>query len=114
VPLRPRNSAGREYRLFTSHSFAGDLSAERAAFLADAQVPWGVEAAGGPVSAPAWRVKPSWYLIASDDKMIPPPVQRSMAERAGATIAESVGSHAIFESQPAAVADLIKLAATAS
>jgi len=95
------------------HSFAGDLSPERAAFLADAQVPWGVDALGGPVSEPAWRIKPSWYLVAGEDRMIPPPVQRSMAERAGATVAEVAGSHAIYESQPAAVADLIKQAASA-
>jgi pimeloyl-ACP methyl ester carboxylesterase len=94
-------------------SFAGDLSPERAAFLADAQVPWGVGALGGPVSETAWRVKPSWYLVATDDHMIPPPVQRSMAERAGATVAEVQGSHAIYESQPSAVVDLIKQAAAA-
>jgi pimeloyl-ACP methyl ester carboxylesterase len=96
------------------HSFAGDLSPERAAFLADSQVPWGVDALGGPVSEPAWRIKPSWYLVAGEDRMIPPPVQRSMAERAGATVAEVAGSHAIYESQPAAVANLIKQAATAA
>jgi pimeloyl-ACP methyl ester carboxylesterase len=91
-------------------SFAGDLSPERAAFLANSQVPWGVEALGGPVGEPAWRVKPSWYLVATDDHMIPPPVQRTMAERAGATVVEVAGSHAVYESQPAAVANLIKLA----
>ena len=94
-------------------SFAGDLSTERAAFLADSQVPWGLEALGGPVGEPAWRIKPSWYLVASEDHMIPPPAQRSMAERAGATVSEVAGSHAIYESQPAAVAALIKQAASA-
>ena len=94
-------------------SFAGDLSPERAAFLADSQVPWGLEALGGPVGEPAWRIKPSWYLVASEDHMIPPPAQRSMAERAGATVSEVAGSHAIYESQPAAVAALIKQAASA-
>jgi pimeloyl-ACP methyl ester carboxylesterase len=92
-------------------SFAGDVSAERAAFLADSQVPWGVEALAGPVTAPAWRAKPSWYMVATEDRMIPPPAQHAMAERAGATVAEVTGSHAIYESRPDAVADLIKQAA---
>ena len=95
-------------------SFAGDLSAERAAFLADSQVPWGVDALAGAVTEPAWRAKPSWYLVATEDRMIPPPAQRAMAQRAGATVAEVAGSHAIYESQPQAVADLIKQAAAAS
>jgi pimeloyl-ACP methyl ester carboxylesterase len=94
-------------------SFAADLPAERAAFLAHSQVPWGVDALAGVVSEPAWRVTPSWYLVATDDHMIPPPAQRAMAERAGATVSEVPGSHAIYESQPAAVADLIKQAASA-
>ena len=92
-------------------SFAGDLSAEKAAFMADSQVPWGVDALNGKVTDPAWRSKPSWYLVASDDRMIPPPAQRAMAERAGSTTTEVPGSHAIYVSQPAAVADLIKQAA---
>ncbi|AEK45112.1 hydrolase protein [Amycolatopsis mediterranei S699] len=94
-------------------SFAGDLPAERAAFLAHSQVPWGVDALAGVVSEPAWRLTPSWYLVATDDHMIPPPAQRAMAERAGATVSEVAGSHAIYESQPQAVADLIKQAASA-
>ncbi|MFJ4630163.1 alpha/beta fold hydrolase [Streptomyces sp. NPDC088847] len=92
-------------------SFAGDLPAEDAAFLADAQVPWGLDALNGPITEPAWRAKPSWYLVATDDHMIPPPVQHQMAERAGATVAEAAGSHAIYVSRPQAVADLIKQAA---
>lgn len=92
-------------------SFAGDLPAEDAAFLGDSQVPWGLDALNGPITDPAWRAKPSWYLVATDDHMIPPPVQHQMAERAGATVAEAAGSHAIYVSQPAAVADLIKQAA---
>ena len=79
--------------------------------MADSQVPWGVDALGGAVTDPAWRTKPSWYLVASDDHMIPPPAQRSMAERAGATVAEVPGSHSVYVSQPAAVAELIKRAA---
>src|SRR3954471_19307831 len=69
-------------------SFAGDLDADEAAFMADSQVPWGVDALGGTVSEPGWRLKPSWYLVASDDRMIPPPAQRAMAERARATVRE--------------------------
>ncbi|MEV0074622.1 MULTISPECIES: alpha/beta fold hydrolase [unclassified Amycolatopsis] len=94
-------------------SFSGDLTAERARFLADSQVPWGVDALAGAVSQPAWRVKPSWYLVASEDRMIPPPAQHAMAERAGATVTEVGASHSLFESQPAAVVDVIKKAAAA-
>ncbi|MEV6926683.1 alpha/beta hydrolase [Dactylosporangium sp. NPDC051485] len=94
-------------------SFAGDLPADQAAFLADSQVPWGVDALSGAVNEPAWRTKPSWYLVATDDRMIPPPAQRAMSERTGSTVVEVAGSHAIYVSQPDAVADLIKLAAAA-
>jgi pimeloyl-ACP methyl ester carboxylesterase len=92
-------------------SFAADVPAREAAFMADSQVPWGVEALNGEVSEPAWREKPSWYLVATDDRMIPPPLQRTMAERAGSTVAEEAGSHSIYISQPHAVAVLIAQAA---
>jgi pimeloyl-ACP methyl ester carboxylesterase len=92
-------------------SFAADLPPADAAFMADSQVPWGVDAAGGEVTEPAWRSKPSWYLVATDDRMIPPPVQRTMAERAGATVVEAPGSHSIYVSQPHATVDLIEQAA---
>ena len=92
-------------------SFAADVDAERAEFMADSQVPWGVEALSGTISEPAWRSKPSWYLVATDDKMIPPPAQRFMSERAGSTVVEAPGSHAIYVSKPNAVAALIKKAA---
>jgi pimeloyl-ACP methyl ester carboxylesterase len=92
-------------------SFAADVPAELAAFMADSQVPWGVEALNGAVSEPAWRSKPSWYLVASDDRMIPPPAQRAMSERAGSTVNEASGSHSIYVSQPRAVAELIAQAA---
>jgi pimeloyl-ACP methyl ester carboxylesterase len=94
-------------------SFAADLSAEQAAFMADSQVPWGVAALSGAVSDPAWRTKPSWYLVATEDRMIPPPAQHAMSERAGATEVEAAGSHAIYMSQPQAVAALIRQAAEA-
>jgi pimeloyl-ACP methyl ester carboxylesterase len=79
--------------------------------MADSQVPWGVEALSGAITQPAWRTKPSWYLIATADRMIPPPAQRFMSERAGSTVVEAAGSHAIYVSQPDAVAALIKRAA---
>ena len=63
-------------------SFAADLPADDAAFMADSQVPWGVEALNGAVSEPAWRSKPSWYLVATDDRMIPPPARTWRAARA--------------------------------
>ena len=94
-------------------SFAADVDAERAAFMADSQVPWGVEALGGTINEPAWKTKPSWYLVATDDKMIPPPAQRFMSGRAGSTVVEAAGSHAIYVSQPSAVAALIEKAARA-
>lgn len=92
-------------------SFAADVALERAAFMADSQVPWGVAALSGSVSEPAWKTKPSWYLVATDDRMIPPDAQRAMSKRAGSTVVEAKGSHAIFVSQPQAVASLIERAA---
>jgi len=92
-------------------SFAADVDAETAAFMADSQTPWGVEALGGSITEAAWRAKPSWYLVATDDRMIPPPAQRFMATRAGSTVVEAAGSHSIYVSQPGAVAALIARAA---
>ncbi|MFI6288363.1 alpha/beta hydrolase [Streptomyces sp. NPDC051018] len=93
-------------------SFAGDLPADEARFLADSQVPWGLDALSGSVGHPAWRGRPSFYLVAADDRMIPPPAQRAMAQRAGATVVETPGSHAVYVSRPAEVAALIARAAT--
>ncbi|WP_328677687.1 alpha/beta hydrolase [Streptomyces sp. NBC_01261] len=93
-------------------SFAGDLPVDDAQFLADSQVPWGVAALAGAVTEPAWQTKPSYYLVATDDRMIPPPAQRLMAERAGATVAETGGSHAVYVSKPDEVAAFIKKAAS--
>ena len=95
-----------------AEAFAGDVKPERAAFLANAQVPWGVEALAGEVTTPAWREKPSWYLVTTHDRMIPPDAQRAMAKRADATVVEAPGSHAVYESRPADVAALIERAAT--
>src|SRR5258708_26402710 len=79
--------------------------------MADSQVPWGVGALGGAVTEPAWRTKPSWYLAATEDRMIPPPAQHAMAEKAGATLSEVAASHSVYLSQPEAVAPLIAQAA---
>jgi pimeloyl-ACP methyl ester carboxylesterase len=95
-------------------SFAADVEAGKAEFMADSQVPWGVEALTGTISQAAWRTKPSWYLIATDDRMIPPLAQRFMSQRARSTVAEAAGSHAIYVSQPDAVAKLIEQAAGAA
>ena len=91
-------------------SFAADVEASKAGFMAASQVPWGVDALAGEVTAPAWKVRPSWYLVASDDRMIPPAAQRQMAERAGSTVTESAGSHALYVSRPEAVAEVIRRA----
>jgi pimeloyl-ACP methyl ester carboxylesterase len=94
-------------------SFAADVSEAKANFMATSQVPWGVNALAGEVTVPAWKSKPSWYLVASEDRMIPPPAQRQMAQRAGSVVGEVAGSHAIYVSQPQAVASLIERAAEA-
>jgi pimeloyl-ACP methyl ester carboxylesterase len=92
-------------------SFAADLPTEVAQFMADSQVPWGVNALGGAISQPAWRDKPSWYLVATDDHMIPPPAQRAMADRAASTVSEVAASHSLYVSQPGKTAEVIKRAA---
>src|ERR1700739_2651905 len=93
-------------------SFAGDVSPEKAEFMADSQVPWGVDALGGTISEAAWKAKPSWYLLTTEDRMLPPDAQRLMSKRAGATVVEVKSSHAVYVSQPQAVAHLIEKAAT--
>src|SRR3982074_3160919 len=92
-------------------SFAADVAADKAAFMASSQVPWGLAALNGTVTQPAWKTKPSWYVIATDDKMIPPPAQHFMSKRAGSTVVEVKGSHAVYVSKPEAVAALIEKAA---
>jgi len=94
-----------------AESFAADVSPDAAEFMADSQVPWGVEALSGAISQPAWKKKPSWYLVSTEDKMIPPDAQRAMSKRAGSTVVEVKGSHAVYVSQPQAVASLIEKAA---
>ena len=95
-------------------SFAADVEADTASFMADSQVPWGVDALAGAVTDPAWKTKPSYYLVATEDKMIPPSAQRAMAGRAKAQVTELPGSHAIYVSKPAEVAEVIRRAADAS
>ena len=92
-------------------SFAADVAPGKAAFMAASQVPWGVAALNGAITQPAWKTKPSWYLITTDDKMIPPPAQHFMSKRAGSTVVEVKGSHAIYVSKPQAVVALIEKAA---
>ena len=94
-------------------SFTADVNADLAAFMADSQVPWGLDALGGAITEPAWRTKPSWYLVATEDRMIPPDAQRHMSKRAGATVVETAASHAVYVSQPDAVATLIETAVNA-
>ncbi|HEY2514935.1 MAG TPA: alpha/beta hydrolase, partial [Polyangiaceae bacterium] len=91
-------------------SFAADLDPSVAAFRADSQVPWGLAALEGAVTHPAWKGKPSWYIVSTDDKMIPPPAQHAMSKRAGSTVVEVKASHAVYESQPSAVASVIEQA----
>jgi pimeloyl-ACP methyl ester carboxylesterase len=92
-------------------SFAADVEPAKAAFMAESQVPWGLDALNGMISKPAWKVKPSWYLVATEDRMIPPDAQRAMSKRAGSTVVEVPGSHAIYVSKPGAVAELVEEAA---
>ena len=92
-------------------AFAGDVDAKTAAFMAESQVPWGLDALTGAVTQAAWKSKPSWYLVATDDHMIPPEAQRIMSKRAGATVVETKGSHALYVSRPKPVAEIIKQAA---
>jgi len=92
-------------------SFAGDVDADTAAFMASSQVPWGVEALSGTITEPAWKTKPSWYMVSTEDRMIPPPAQRKMSKRAGSTVTEVAGSHAVYVSQPKSVAAFIERAA---
>ncbi len=92
-------------------SFAGDVPKEKAEFMSDSQVPFGVAALNGTIGEPAWKAKPSWYLVTTEDKMIPPAAQRFMSKRAGSTVVEVGGSHAVYVSKPEAVAAVIKKAA---
>ena len=110
--LPPRNGFLFLDRTKFAAAFAGDVEPDIAAFMANSQVPWGVDALAGAISEPAWKTKPSWYLQVRDDRMIPRPAQQFMAQRAHATVAEVPGSHAIYVSNPKAVAALVVRAAS--
>jgi pimeloyl-ACP methyl ester carboxylesterase len=109
--LPPQNGFLLLDRAKFAEAFAADLDPDQAAFMADSQIPWGLDALNGAVTSPAWKAKPSWYLVAKDDRMIPPDAQRAMSKRAGSTVVELAGSHAIYVSQPGGVAELIETAA---
>jgi pimeloyl-ACP methyl ester carboxylesterase len=111
-PIVPHNGYLSLDRSGFPAAFAADVDPALAAFMADSQTPWGLKAVSSPITHPAWKEKPSWYIVATHDKMIPPSLERSMAERAHAQTTELVGSHAIFISQPQAVADIIEKAAS--
>ena len=115
APVPPILPAGEGFlaldRVKFHASFAADVARDKAEFMANSQVPWGVGALQGTITEPAWRVKPSWYLIATSDRMIPPPAQKAMSARAGSTVVEVDGSHAVYVSKPKAVAALIAKAA---
>jgi pimeloyl-ACP methyl ester carboxylesterase len=118
APVPPIQPAGEGFLLLDKarfrESFAADVKVDKAEFMANSQVPWGVDALNGAITEPAWRSKPSWYLVATNDRMIPPPAQRAMSKRAGSTVVEVEGSHAVYVSKPQAVASLIKSAAQAA
>jgi len=115
APVAPIVPAGEGYFALDKakfrDAFAADVSADKAAFMADSQLPWGVAAVEGKVTTPAWKSKPSWYLIGTADRMIPPSAQRLLAKRAGATVVEVAASHSVFVSKPRDVASLIDQAA---
>jgi pimeloyl-ACP methyl ester carboxylesterase len=117
APVPPIQPAGEGFvgldKARFRESFAADVKSDKAEFMADSQVPWGVDALNGAITEPAWRSKPSWYLVATNDRMIPPPAQRAMSKRAGSTVVEVEGSHAVYVSKPQAVASLIESAAQA-
>jgi pimeloyl-ACP methyl ester carboxylesterase len=115
APVPPIQPAGEGFlgldKAKFRESFAGDVPREKAEFMANSQVPWGVDALNGTITEAAWRSKPSWYLVATADRMIPPPAQQAMSKRAGSTVVEVEGSHAVYVSKPKAVAALIATAA---
>jgi pimeloyl-ACP methyl ester carboxylesterase len=96
-----------------AEAFAADVNPDVANFMANSQVPWGLQALTGTVTQAAWKTKPSWYLLVTSDRMIAPSLQRFMAQRANATVVETPGNHAIYVSKPEVVAAVIAQAATA-
>jgi pimeloyl-ACP methyl ester carboxylesterase len=93
-------------------AFAADVTPDLAEFMASSQVPWGVAAVNGVLTDAAWKTKPSWYLLTTEDHMILPDAERFMAKRAGSKVVEIKASHAVFVSHPDAVVSLIEQAAS--
>jgi pimeloyl-ACP methyl ester carboxylesterase len=94
--------------------FCADLSKEKADFMADSQVPVSASVFGSTITNAAWKTKPSWYVVATEDQTIPADAERFMAKRANAKVTEIKGSHVVFISQPKAVAAVIVSAASGS
>lgn len=92
-------------------AFAPDVRSDVREFMADAQAPIAIAAISSPVTDPAWRTKPSWYLVSKDDKIIPPDNERKMAQQAKAVTSEISGSHVAFIAHPEVAAHLIERAA---
>jgi pimeloyl-ACP methyl ester carboxylesterase len=93
------------------NSFAGGATADEAAIMATVQKPLALAAFRGKEGTPAWKTIPSWYLVCTDDKMIPPPAQEFLLKRMNATVRSVASSHCPFMSHPQEVADIIALAA---
>ncbi len=110
--LPPRDGMLTLDRMHFASAFAADVDREKAEFMADSQLPWGVRALAEPIRSAAWKTRPSWYLVTTEDRMISPPEQRVMATRIRAKVFEERASHAVYVSRPDAVADVIRAAAT--
>ena len=95
-------------------SFAADVDTATTRFMAAAQVPWGLKAVQTKISSPAWKQKPSYFMVTTQDRMVPPSEQRAMAARAGSKVVEIESSHAVILSHPKSVADFITSAAVAT
>jgi len=92
-------------------AFAADVDTGITRFMADSQVPWGLAAVRAKITTPAWKTKPTYFLMTTSDHMVPPSLQRMMAKRAGATSMEVQSSHAVMLSHPQEVATFIEEAA---
>jgi pimeloyl-ACP methyl ester carboxylesterase len=103
------------YDLAKFHSgFCADIPKEKAAFMAIAQVPVAADAFAYVFKDVAWKTKPSWHIVATQDHSLSPDAERFMGKRAGGKVFEIKSSHVIFLSHPAAVADIIEAAAKAT
>jgi hypothetical protein len=110
-PIRASSSGISRNPYVADPRFAGDTSESDRAFLRDAQVPIAMKALEAKVSKVAWKIKPSWYVVATEDGAIAPKLLRSTARRIGADATEVAGSHVVFRTQPSAVAAVIDRAA---